>query len=65
MTTAPIDFVVLKEDKHNPFRILEAVHTLRKELDEQNFKSDIESIYLLGCLLDTTEDSALIAILER
>ena len=65
MTNFPIDFTVLKDSDHNPRRILIACKALREDMLEQGFKSDIESIYLLGCLLDSAEDAALVAILER
>ncbi len=65
MNNKPVDFVVLDDNKHNPSRVLVAVKALRDNMAEQKFVSDIESIYLLGCLMEAAEDAAIIAIMER
>jgi hypothetical protein len=65
MTNKPIDFVVLNENNHDARRVLVACKALRDNMSEQKFVSDIESIYLIGCLIDAAEDAAVVAMLER
>jgi hypothetical protein len=65
MNSQTIDFIVLKEDDQNPFCILRCIRKLRNDFENQDFKTDIASMYLLSELLDKVEDSALIAIVER
>lgn len=60
MTNRPITEITINTDSnHDARRILVSVKTLRDEMLEQGFKTDIESIYLLGTLLDKVEDAAL------
>ena len=65
MTNSPIDFVVLGDNDHDAKRILISIKALRDDILEQGFKSNIESIFLLGQLIDKCEDAALVALEER
>ena len=69
MTPNAIDFVVLSEDtsikRLNPMRILVQCRELRKDFEEQGFKTNIEAIGLLSELIDKAEDAALVSILDR
>jgi hypothetical protein len=66
MTNHPISFVVINEDcPSEANRILVSIKALRDDMNDQGFKTNIESILILGELLSAAEDAAVIAMIER